>query len=456
MANLPVVVGSALKLKLIHATVMLFGFWFIYYTYFPGFIDADAAHQFVEASTFQFDDWHPPIMAFIWSGINNVVPGPAGFFFLENLLYWATFLLVGFRMISDLEQGKGSWYCCLILLIVPFAPFLINILGSIWKDVLLFGCFGTALGLILFRARGYGLWSWQSALVWVLLIVGSLARYNSIVGAVPLLVLYLWPAAPDVRPIRSVLSRGVLAGALMMCILSIIGYSLDTFVLHARKDHPVNSIFLFDLVGISYRIERNLVPGRWSPDETNEIVKTCYTPMQWNSLAWGHCRFVQQGLLKSGEWGKGLFPSWFAAVTKHPIAYVAHRVDYLHTLLWPQNVFNPDPMESLKFGFQDNFSYRAIKKVVVFIRYHFPLYLMLTVGFWMAVSTILAILIFLRYRKRPGEYYIPLLVALSAAFSAVPLVVIGPAGEYRYVFWTAGATCIAALLTAARGGQTSR
>jgi hypothetical protein len=435
-----------LRFKLIHVVMMLLGFFVVYYAYFPGFMDADAVNQFHQASTFYFDDWHPPIMALIWSGINKILPGPAGFFLLEISLYWIAFLLIGIRLIVDIENGRRSYYRYFIFAILPFAPFLINIVGSIWKDVLAFGCFGTALGIILLRARGCGLWSLQSALVWVLLIVGSLARYNSIVGAVPLLVLHLWPTVPDARPIRTVLGRGVLAAALTIGTVSTIGYSLDAFVLHAEKTHPVNSVFLFDLVGISHRIDRNLVPGRWSPDETNEILTTCYTPMYWNSLAWGSCRFVQEGLVKSGEWGKGLFPLWFAAVTKYPVAYVAHRLEYMHTLLWPRKFFNPDPQESLIFGFKANFLYRAIKKMVMFIRFQFPLYFMLTIGFWMAASTILAIVVFWRYRKWPGEYYTALMVALSAMFCAVPLVVIGPSGEYRYVYWTAGATCIAALL----------
>jgi hypothetical protein len=114
-------------------------------------------------------------------------------------------------------------------------------------------------------------------------------------------------------------------------------------------------------------------------------------------------------------------------------AVSAHRLDYLHTLLWPQNPFTPDPPESFQFGFQNNLSYRMIKEVVVFMQHQLPLYFVLTDGFWMTVSTILAIGVFWRYRTWPAEYYPALLVALSAMFSAVPLIVIGPSGDYRYV-----------------------
>jgi hypothetical protein len=41
--------------------------------------------------------------------------------------------------------------------------------------------------------------------------------------------------------------------------------------------------------------------------------------------------------------------------------------------------------------------------------------------------------VFWRYRTWPAEYYPGLLVALPAMFSAVPLIVIGPSGDYRYV-----------------------
>ena len=119
----------------------------------------------------------------------------------------------------------------------------------------------------------------------------------------------------------------------------------------------------------------------------------------------------------------------------------------MHTLLWPQTIFTLEPKrESFQFGFAENKIFRFISGVMVFSAAHFPLYLVLTDAFWIGLSFALSVILFIFYLVRPDAYYRALLVALSAAFYAVPLVVVGPGGDYRYVYWAAGATCIAVLL----------
>jgi hypothetical protein len=132
---------------------------------------------------------------------------------------------------------------------------------------------------------------------------------------------------------------------------------------------------------------------------------------------------------------------------KYPREYFAHRLDYMHTLLWPQTTFTFEPNhESFEFGFSENESFNLVKRVMIFVRLHFPLYFLLTDAFWMALSAGVLVIVLVLYLFRPRGYYRSLLVTSSAAFYAVPLAVIGPGGDYRYVYWAAGATCFAALL----------
>jgi hypothetical protein len=437
--------------KAIHITTIMFGLAVTHFAYYPGLVVSDSSDQFHQAQTFVFSDWHPAIMAFIWSLTNRIIPGPEGFFLLELALYWGGFLLVGRCVISNLGREKAGPVRHILLCVLPFAPFLLNIAGVIWKDILVFGCFLTSLGLILTRAPGTSIWSLRSAVVWGLLIVGSLARYNSIVAAVPLLVLHLWPSAPVHWPVGAILGRGLIAGLAVILVVVGVGKAMDTLVLHATKAHIENSILLFDLIGISHRIDQNLVPGDWSAAESREIRTTCYTPATWRPVGWGDCHFVLDRLEASGIWQDGLLPQWLRAVTTYPFPYLAHRFDYLHTLLWPQTTFTMLPNdESYAFGFTENILFRAIRTILVFIRYSFPLYLMITDGFWMLVSSALFIFYGVRYRGRPCKYYPAFLIAASAFVYCVPLAIVGQAGDYRYVYWTAAAACIAALLAPSR------
>jgi hypothetical protein len=433
--------------KEIYCVVIVIGAFLTHYAYSPGLVRNDSSIQFHQSQTFNFSDWHPPIMTFIWFLTNKLVFGPEGFFLLQISLYWGGFFLIGIKVINDMTVDKFSPGKYMLLCALPFSPFLLNLCGTIFKDALVFGCFIMALGLILLRPKGTKIWSWRSPIIFGLLVIGSLARHNSVVGAVPLLVLYLWPEAPGRQRVRSVLGRGVIALILGVVAIIGIGKVMDDFVFHATKEHPESSLFLFDLVGISYRLNQNLVPGTWSDDEVNQILTRCYTPATWDSLAsYGYCPFVYNRLAESGAW-QGLLPLWARAVAKYPLEYAAHRLDYVHTLLWPQGIFPWDPnRESFEFGFRENCVFKFIRGVLVFVQYHFPLYMILTVGFWMASSIVVAGILFILYLKHPNEYYTALLVALSAAFYVVPLLIIGPAGDYRYVYWSAGATCIAVFL----------
>src|SRR5271166_1556552 len=418
----------SLKVKRVfYIFIVIVGVLFTHHAYFPGLMTADTSDQLHEAQTFHFVDWHPPIMALIWSLTDKVVPGPEGFFLLQIALYWGGFLLIGLAIINELNTSVASYLKYVILCLLPFSPFLLNVCGTIWKDVLVFGCFGVALGLILLRPEGSTIWSWRSAVIWGLLVMGSLARHNSIVAAVPLLVLHLWPQAPDRRLLLTVLGRGLVAAALTVTTVSGVDKALDTLVLHSTKRHIENSIFLFDLVGISHRINQNLIPGPWSDDETNQILTACYTPMHWDSVSpWGNCHFVFDRLWDSGAWQKGLLPLWERAVVKNPKEYLAHRLDYMHTLLWPQTTFIEPNRTSLEFGFAENTIFRFIRSAVIFSTTHFPLYIVLTAAFWIGMSVALSVILFILYLARPSAYYRAQLVALSAAFYAVPLAVVGP------------------------------
>lgn len=428
---------------------IFFGSVITFYAYFPGLVVNDSSDQFRQAQEFQFSDWHPAIMAFIWSLTNRIIPGPLGFFLLQILLYWGGFFLVGLKIIQNEFMYHATWgnYKFVIICTLPFLPFLINICGTIWKDVLVFGCFIVALGVILWRPRTDGIWSPYSFVVFILLGIGTLARHNSIVGAVPLLVLYMWPRAPNRRCFWTVVGRGMITTVLSVFIMLSAGVLLNK-TLDTRKTHIVNSIFLFDLVGISNRIDRNLVPGTWSPGEARRIRGECYTPAAWSPVSsYGDCHFVFDRLWETGAWQRGLFPLWIRAVVEYPRQYVSHRLDYMHTLLWPQTTFTLEPnSESFEYGFRENVIFKTIRNILIFTKFQFPLYFILTDGFWLIGSVILFLVLLISYLSQPQQYYQALLVAVSAAFYSVPLIVVGQAGDYRYVYWTAGATCIACLI----------
>jgi hypothetical protein len=88
-------------------------------------------------------------------------------------------------------------------------------------------------------------------------------------------------------------------------------------IVGAEAQHPEDSLFLFDLVGISHQTGANLVPGPWTPAQARQI-PDCYGVDKWDHVGMGHCRFLTQTLDDSDLWGgPALSHAWLGAIAQH-------------------------------------------------------------------------------------------------------------------------------------------
>ena len=419
-----------------------------YIVYSPGLMPPDAQDQLRQAQTGHFVDWHPPVMAWIWSQINTIIPGPEGFFLLLIILYWAGFFLL-LRYVSHTTVFR---YC--IMIILPFSPFLFNFAGTIWKDVFVFGCYLVALGILLNRTFRKPLSLLPTAVVVLLLLLGALARYNVILAAVPLIVLLIWPQPSEARPLASLIYRLAICTPVVLSVWAVSATLSDYAVFHAKKAEIENSLFIWDIVGISHSIGDNLLPGRWSRSEANQIINACYSSATVNTLTVGKCKFVYRRLKQNGKWRITLLlPMWIKIVADHPYLYAMMRIRFFRTLFWPNNIFVFDADDGLSaYNHHTNIFFHITKKMLWFCRSASIIHFIFTVGFWMVCSLALSLLFCKQVYRGKFEYYKGLLLALSASAYVWPLLVVGVAGDLRYAYWSIGATCIA-LVIAGTGGS---
>ena len=68
-------------------------------------------------------------------------------------------------------------------------------------------------------------------------------------------------------------------------------------VLDAKRQHPLQSIMVFDLGGISHFANENQFPVTWSAPENRLLITGCYQPTQWD-IYWRlePCEFVMHKL----------------------------------------------------------------------------------------------------------------------------------------------------------------
>src|SRR5438270_9612044 len=65
--------------------IVMLGITFTVYCYYPGNMSSDSLDQYTQGRTGMFNDWHPPVMSYLWSLMDKVIPGPAGMLIFNNV-----------------------------------------------------------------------------------------------------------------------------------------------------------------------------------------------------------------------------------------------------------------------------------------------------------------------------------------------------------------------------------
>src|SRR5260221_11569539 len=90
-------------LPIVILAIIALGFGLVAYAYWPGVMIDDARWQYQQAVDNAYEDWHPPLMAWVWRRLAFMVPGPAPMLLLQLLLYWA-----GIALIAWWAYRRGS------------------------------------------------------------------------------------------------------------------------------------------------------------------------------------------------------------------------------------------------------------------------------------------------------------------------------------------------------------
>ena len=106
--------------------------------------------------------------------------------------------------------------------------------------------------------------------------------------------------------------------------------------LGATRQHPLQSIMVFDLGGISHFAKQNQFPVSWSEPETALLLNGCYQPTQWD-IYWRlePCDFVMRKIEREEKlFGTpAITEAWRRAVMRHPVAYLRHRAAFMWNFL---------------------------------------------------------------------------------------------------------------------------
>ncbi len=392
---------------------------------YPGFMSFDSLDQYVQAKNNVYNDWHPPFMAWLWNKFLYIIDGPNLMMFLFNLTYWFSIWLIATKI--------KNFALCIFLIALSLSPVMINFIGVIWKDTFLFSLL-ILVCAILFTIKGIKISRLRKFLLFSLLVVihfiAILLRHNAITAVLPLLILSIITTFGNRRLIAP-----ILAGLFISVALFIAGQKVNDTLCKGRHLHPEQQLMIFDLMGISQDINKNLMPDYLQSKLTLDSIKQYYFYSSGGlyPIFSMHCNTSDPDKLHL------LKQAWVSAIKNHPKELVKHKYLVFLYLQSESSLVTYNSINENKYGIvlkpnrvRETFiSYTegSFAKTLYKAKYY-------TWGCLIILATSLLLI-----RKNEQIIY-PLLISLSGVFYSLTYFLLSPTSDLRYNYWTIGAAII--------------
>jgi len=410
---------------------------------FPGINNPDSRHQYDQALSGHYTDWHPPVMAWLWSILHRLGDGSGPLYVFHLFFYW-----FGFGLIALTFNQIGRRYAAWIILAIGLFPSFMMMDVAILKDVGLATTFLTVFAILFWhRAQNKKINAAIYIIVSLLLLYGIFVRANGIFAAAPLLIYMFYPKLL-MRPAR------LTALCMAIILLTISFYTvLNQKIFHATPTYPIRSLQIYDIAGIAKFAQDTSLFGPNSAI-TSQQVSDCYIPQQWDTMSTlGKCHIFWDTLAlpadatssRKPDGGGGedapnpnLTNLWLTAIAKHPLAYIEHRIFHFNSELYfivPRHHADFRVLFHIVYGKPIDLSeFQTTKsRIMDYLRYN-PFS---TPAFAFVLSIILLILAWPRSTKNqlPLQQDIFCLAISGFLYTSIYFV-IGIASDTRYHFWT--------------------
>jgi hypothetical protein len=402
--------------------------------FYPGVMTYDAKFVYEDIGKGVLGDWQSPVMTVLWGMIDPVAPGASSMFLLIATSYWLGFGLLAFAL------ARRATRLALLLPLLALMPPAIVFVGIIWRDVLFASSWLLAAAIVFTAAeQGARLRVPAQALALALCALGVLLRPNALIAA-PILAAYVvWPMQVTFRR-TAILFVPAVAG--FFALVQVVYYG----ALGATRQHPLQSIMVFDLGGISHFTGQNQFPVDWSEPESALLLNGCYQPTEWD-IYWrlDPCDFVMRKI----EREKKLFgtpaitEAWARAIMRHPLAYLRHRAAFVWNFLSGDNptMWLADVEHPTETVFPDRPAFAALVSLHDKLK-PTPLF---RAGTWLLVC--LMVCGFSWQRRQTPEGAFAFGVCGSAAVYVLTFFAVGVASDFRYAYWAVLAGIVGGVIT---------
>ena len=287
------------------------------YAFHWGVITPDSVVQYRQALSGRYDDWHPPVTAWLWRQLLHLGPGGAPFLLLDIALYWGAL-----GLIADGLRARHGWAAAALVILIGLLPIGFGQVGAILKDPLL-ACLMLMAAALLFRREDGGP-GWLALLALPLILIASATRANAPFAALPMLLL-AFPKPCVARPLHCLASATT---GLVLLFSS--GWAINEAMLRPHHAHALYSLVNFDLAGIIAEGGANGYPSL-NDRQARALTAHCYDSRLYGWRDEDGCALPEDSIAdhvaRTGDSPIGI---WLNAVIRSPAAYLRHRMAHVN------------------------------------------------------------------------------------------------------------------------------
>lgn len=406
--------------------------WFLVYA-FPGYMSYDSVWQLSQARQQEpLNEWHPPMMAFIWRLTDAVIAGPFPMLVLQSV----TFLVGLYALLRHVMPGRVAAIVSVVVLLLPQN---ITVMAVIWKDSQMAGFLLAGIAALLSDKR-----RWRIAGC-VFIFLATAVRYNAAAATLPIVAL-LWDRRAEVPWLK----RYAIATGVWLA-LTVAAFVVNGQLVEKRVYPWQTAAAPLDIIGTLRFAELDNdqllreTPGvPWAePQDTAARIRKYYRPnASFLDLTQGPAAIIDYPSTDAHR--SALTAVWRSVVLVHPGAFVRHRLGVFRAqlaaraLIWTRFT-NAETSEDLV---HHRAEYSAIQLAWISVMQRIDQTWLFHVGLYFVLA--LALLPFCR-RER-----LAFVMLMSAIGHEVGLLLVAPAIDYRYSHWMVVATLIAAIILFAR------
>ena len=414
----------------------------------PGYMDNDSADQYQQSQNGLYNDWHPVSMSWLWSQVGHVCPGPICMFSLQVIIYW-----VGLAIFISLTNTHNVYKS--LLLLIGFFPPTFMLLATVLKDVLMAVMFLLGASLILIATYKKNT-NWLFASVFFIG-YGMTLRHNALVAALPFLIYvgYIYSKEnPRLLKNLPIFWRSISIGGMLFVFIYIAASIFNNTVTDIKR-YPYQQIMLHDLVGISLRLKKDLVPEYVAATEQPSMgdLRDLYSVRGTKNLYWNDSTNIRFKILEDPRNVKNLAIKWLRTVIDYPRAYLIQRnvvfinvmnfnglkncapYYYEETIYKPRGHYRPEEKPYAENPIT-NFLFSIIEPLRMGLLYRNWLYLLLTGA--------IGIVAFIQLRNSPEDSLLEIVFVLASSglIYALMYFFVATACDFRMMYWSVIVTLV--------------